>query len=55
MNANKYKWNPDEKIWYKNVTFDILESEKEWLTGVIYDIHFEGRVEEINPIDKYKL
>ena len=55
VKANKYKWNPEEKIWYKNVTFDILESEKEWLTGVIYDFHFEGRVEEINPIDKYKL
>ena len=55
VKANKYKWNPEEKIWYKNVTFDILESEKEWLTGVIYDFYFEGRVEEINPIDKYKL
>jgi len=55
VKANKYKWNPEEKIWYKNVTFDILESEKEWLTGVIYDFNFEGRVEEINPIDKYKL
>ena len=55
VKANKYKWNPEEKIWYKNVTFDILESEKEWLTGVIYDFHFEGRVEEINPIDKYKI
>ena len=55
VKANKYKWNPEEKIWYKNVTFDILENEKEWLTGVIYDFNFEGRVEEINPIDKYKL
>ena len=55
VKANKYKWNPEEKIWYKNVTFDNLESEKEWLTGVIYDFNFEGRVEEINPIDKYKL
>ena len=55
VKANKYKWNPEEKILYKNVTFDNLEGEKEWLTGVIYDFHFEGRVEEINPIDKYKL
>ena len=55
VKANKYKWNPEEKIWYKNVTFDILESEKEWLTGVIYDFNFEGRVDEINPVDKYKL
>ena len=55
VKANKYKWNPEEKIWYKNVTFDILESEKEWLTGVIYDFHFEGRVDEISSVDKYKL
>jgi len=55
VKANKYKWNAGEKIWYKNVNFDNLESEKEWLTAVIYDFHFEGRVEEINLIDKYKL
>ena len=55
VKANKYKWNTGEKIWYKNVNFDNLESEKEWLTEVIYDFHFEGRVEEINLIDKYKL
>jgi DNA polymerase-3 subunit epsilon len=55
VKANKYKWNASEKIWYKNVNFDNLESEKEGLTAVIYDFNFEGRVEEINPIDKYKL
>ena len=54
VKANKYKWNVEEKIWYKNVNFENLESEKEWLTGVIYDFNFEGRVEEINLIDKYK-
>ena len=32
VKANKYKWNPEEKIWYKNVKFDNLESEKDWLT-----------------------
>jgi len=55
VKANKYKWNAIEKIWYKNVTFDNLESEKEWLTGVIYDFNFEGRVDEISLMDKYKL
>ena len=55
VKANKYKWNPEEKIWYKNVKFDNLESEKDWLTSVIYDFNFEGRVDEINPVDKYKL
>jgi DNA polymerase-3 subunit epsilon len=55
VKANKYKWNTNNKVWYKNVKFDNLESEKDWLTSVIYDFNFEGRVDEINPVDKYKL
>ena len=55
IKANKYRWNPDDKIWYKKVNFDELDSEKDWLTATIYDQAFEGRVEEINLNDKYKL
>jgi len=55
VKANKYRWNPDDKIWYKKVNFDELDSEKDWLTATIYDQAFEGRVEEINLNDKYKL
>ena len=55
VKANKYRWNPDDKIWYKKVNFDELDSEKDWLTATIYDQVFEGRVEEINLNDKYKL
>ena len=32
---------------------DVLEDEKVWLTGTIYDDHFYGLVEEINVADKY--
>ena len=55
VKGNKYRWNSKEKIWYKNVSFDELERQKEWLTAAIYDSVFEGRVEEINLTDKYKL
>ena len=54
IKANGYGWNMDERVWSKRVLFDELEAEKEWLTGVIYDEHFNGIVEEINLVDKYK-
>ena len=55
LKGNKYKWNPSDKIWFKKVNLDDLENEKDWLTATIYDQIFKGRVEEVNPIDKYKL
>ena len=55
LKSNKYRWNNQEKIWFKNVKYDELEAQKEWLTSIIYDSIFEGRVQQINPVDKYKL
>ena len=55
VKAHKYKWAPKDKIWYKKVSLDELDREKDWLTVAIYDSVFEGRVEEINLNDKYKL
>ena len=55
VKANKYRWNAEDKVWYKTVSFDDLDKEKDWLTVAIYDFIFEGRVEEINLNDKYKL
>ena len=50
----KYKWNPDIKIWYKNIKENELEIEKDKLTSVIYNKVFQGRIEKIDPRDKYK-
>ena len=55
VKANKYKWNAEDRVWYKTVSFDDLDKEKDWLTVAIYDFIFEGRVEEFNLNDKYKL
>ena len=55
VKGNKYRWDPEGKVWHKKVNLDELEHEKDWLTATIYDQVFEGRVEEINPNDKYKL
>ena len=54
IKTNGYSWNPVEKVWYKTVLLTDVESEKEWLTEVVYESYFKGLVEEINIIDKYK-
>lgn len=51
---NKYRWDPVRKVWSKEVKFDELESEKIWLTDVIYDDTFLGSVMEISNTNKYK-
>ena len=55
LKNNKYRWNNKEKIWFKNVKYEEIETEKDWLTSIIYGSFFEGRVQQINPVDKYKL
>ena len=54
IKGNGYTWNMDEKVWTKRVAFDNLEEERNWLTGIIYNDNFNGVIEEINLVDKYK-
>ena len=54
IKRNKYMWNPDQKVWYKNVSEDSIEAEKKILAATIYDNVFQGRVKKIDPTDKYK-
>ncbi len=55
VKGNKYRWDSNSKVWYKKVKVDELANEKDWLTAAIYNQIFEGRVEKIEPINKYKL
>ena len=48
-------WNPDQKVWYKNVSEDSIEAEKRILAATIYDNVFKGRVKKIDPIIDKKL
>ena len=38
----------------KNIFFEDLEIEKEWMADNIYNGHFQGKVVEIKLTDKYK-
>ena len=55
LKGNKYRWNNKQKIWYKSVKLNDIDEEKDWLTATIYGSYFEGKVQEVNPINKYKL
>ena len=54
LKANNYKWDGENKYWWKRLNFDEIEQEKDWLTELIYDGPFLGMVEEISLLEKYK-
>tara|TARA_B100000401_G_scaffold372068_1_gene271194 strand:- start:937 stop:1800 length:864 start_codon:yes stop_codon:yes gene_type:complete len=54
LKARKYRWNPKRKYWWKNILFEELEAEKEWMAQNIYNGNFIGKIDEIGLTDKYK-
>ncbi len=54
LRENRYRWNPNNKVWHKIITHDEMENERNWLTENIYQGNFSGQFVEITPIDKYK-
>ena len=54
LKLRNYRWNSVKRYWWKNIFFEDLESEKEWMADNIYNGHFQGQVVEIELTDKYK-
>jgi len=54
LRLRKYRWDPENKYWWKNISLDEIDIEKEWMADTIYNGHFQGKVEEISITDKYK-
>ena len=54
LKARMYRWNPVKRYWWKKISFEEVETEKEWMADTIYNGIFQGRVEEISITDKYK-
>ena len=54
LKARNYLWDRKNKYWWTKVVFTEVESEKDWLSKNVYSGYFQGRVEEITTIDKYK-
>tara|TARA_B100000902_G_scaffold94207_1_gene97169 strand:- start:1869 stop:2732 length:864 start_codon:yes stop_codon:yes gene_type:complete len=54
LKSRKYRWDPDNRYWWKNLLLEEIEIEKEWMADNIYNGHFQGRVDEIALTEKYK-
>ena len=54
VKSQGYKWNPNDKVWYKIVNYEVLEKEKQLLAEIIYENNFDGDVIEIELFNNYK-
>ena len=54
IKSNGYFWNNEKKLWFKRVSKEELEKEKQYLIKIIYFDTFDGFIEAIDPKDKYK-
>ena len=54
LRLRKYRWDPENKYWWKNISLDEIDIEKEWMADTIYNGHFQGKEDEISITDKYK-
>ena len=54
LRLRRYRWDPENKYWWKNVSLNEIEIEKEWMSDAIYNGIFQGKVDEISVKDKYK-
>ena len=48
LKSRKYRWDPYNKYWWKNILTKDIDREKEWLTNNIYFGNFKGLFEENN-------
>ena len=54
LRSRRYRWDPQNRYWWKNLVLDEIDTEKEWMADNIYNGHFQGRVDEIGLTDKHK-
>ena len=54
LKARRYIWNAPKRYWWKNLTSEEVDNEKEWMASHIYNGDFQGRIDEIALTDKHK-
>ena len=54
LKSRNYFWDSSKKCWWKRITRSEIEPEEKWLAENVYNGYFQGRIEEIAIIDKYK-
>jgi len=54
LKARGYRWNGDDKYWFKIINFDEIEIEKKWNADNVYNGTFLGDIIQVLNVDKYK-
>ena len=54
LKSRNYNWDSQNRCWWKKISADDVDPEKQWLAQEIYSGYFQGKVEEISLINKYK-
>ena len=54
LRRRAYRWDPQGKVWWKEVQKETLEQEIRWLEEAVYGGTFRGKTREITPTDHFK-
>lgn len=54
LKFRNYRWDRDERYWYKVIYKEGLDAELNWIERVVYKGRFKGDVKEIQLIDNFK-
>ena len=52
LRANRYRWNNQERVWWKEVYKDQQEEEISWLDKNVYGGDFQGKIDPV-PLHKH--
>ncbi len=54
LRRRSYRWDPQGKVWWKEVQKEELDQEIRWLEEAVYGGAFRGKTREITPTDHFK-
>ncbi|MDR3606931.1 MAG: 3'-5' exonuclease [Oligoflexia bacterium] len=54
LKQRRYRWDPTQKTWYKQIYQDALPAELKWLESMVYKGPFRGRTDEIPLTENFR-
>ncbi len=54
LRRRSYRWDPQGKVWWKEIQKEDLDQEIRWLEETVYGGNFRGKTREITPTDHFK-
>ena len=54
LRRRSYRWDPQGKVWWREIQKENLDSEIKWLEETVYGGAFRGKTREVAPADHFK-